>query len=218
MPDRQNTVAVNTASGSGHAHLQDGRPPVIDIDVSKGTSTVIVGANGAGKTRLGVTLESRLGNDAHRIPAQRNIIMRQKVTLSDYTSALNVLHHGHDTALGNKRGHRWQGNPETILLDDFEILLRALFAQQNHALIDDHKRRKSGLNTEPPTTKLDALTRVWNSVLPHRKLEFNDASISVVPPPNPPGTGGDNPYSPQALSDGRAGPGNLHRPISGISA
>jgi hypothetical protein len=58
------------------------------------------------------------------------------------------------------------------------------------------------LATEPPATKLDALTRVWNSVLPHRTFDITDASIRVVPPPNPPGTGGDDPYSPRALSDG----------------
>jgi energy-coupling factor transporter ATP-binding protein EcfA2 len=194
------TTQVNTGAASGHAHLQDGRPSFVSIDVSPGTSSVFVGANGSGKTRLGVHLESLLGDTAHRIPAQRSIAMKERVVLSDYDTSLKQLLDGHET--GNRRAHRWRGRPETAFLDDFEFLLQALFAQQNRALTDDHKKRKLGFNTEPPSTKLDALTRIWSLVLPHRTLMFNDASIKVVPPKNPPGTGGDDPYSPQDLSDG----------------
>lgn len=201
MADSANKFAVPTAAASGHAHLQNGQPHSVEIDVSPGTSTVIVGANGSGKTRLGSLMEGRLDERAHRIGAQRSISMTANVVLRDFDSSLKELHYGTDTGQ-NRRGHKWRGKPETTFVNDFEALLRALFAQQNRALTDDHRQRKAGTVTLPPNTRIDELSRIWRSVLPHRTLTFHDASISVQPPPNPPGTGGDEAYSPENLSDG----------------
>ncbi|MGL9618293.1 AAA family ATPase [Bradyrhizobium sp. U531] len=197
------TITYNVATGasSGHAHLDRGQPSTVAIDLSPGTSTVIVGANGAGKTRLGAQIEASHEANSHRISAQRHISMVPNVQLGDYESSLKQLHYGHQGG-NNKQGHRWQGNPATAFISDFDLLLRALFSQQNRALADDHRKRKSGEITAPPKTKIDELIEIWSSVLPHRTLIFNDASISVKPPANPPGTGGDDEYSPTHLSDG----------------
>ncbi|WP_316214096.1 AAA family ATPase [Bradyrhizobium sp. SZCCHNR2032] len=201
MADSTNKFAVPTAAASGHAHLRDGRPDKVEIDVSPGTSTVVVGANGSGKTRLGSLIEGRLDTKAHRIGAQRSIRMSANVTLRDFDSSLKELHFGNQVG-SNRRIHKWRNTPDTAFVDDFEALLRALFAQQNRTLTDDHKQRKAGTVTQPPNTKIDDLSKIWKAVLPHRTLIFNDASISVQPPPNPPGTGGDEAYSPENLSDG----------------
>ncbi|MFK4523683.1 energy-coupling factor transporter ATP-binding protein EcfA2 [Bradyrhizobium japonicum] len=201
MTDATNRFLVPTAASSGHPHLQRGQQQQVEIDVSPGTSTVIVGANGSGKTRLGSSMEARLDNKAHRIGAQRSISMTSNIVLKDYETSLKELHYG--TEIGsNRHGNKWRGKPETAFVDDFASLLRALFAQQNRMLTDDHKQRRRGVETDPPTTRIDDLSRIWELVLPHRKLNFHDASITVQPPANPPGTGGDEAYSPENLSDG----------------
>lgn len=123
------TVVYNVPTGasSGHAHLNQGQPPTVPIDLSPGTSTVIVGANGAGKTRLGVQIDAAHETIAHRISAQRHISMVPNVQLGDYESSINTLHYGH-AGRSNKVGNRWQGNPATAFVSDFELLLRALFS------------------------------------------------------------------------------------------
>ena len=204
MPDAtQRVININTAAASGHKFLESDRPKTVQIDVTGGSSVVFVGANGSGKTRLGAHIEQVLQDKGHRIPAQRSIRMLERVTLTDYDSSLNQLLTGHTNKSGNKRSNRWGNEPETKFLDDFELLLRALFAQQNRVLLDEHEKRKSGKpSTEPLITKLDKLTQIWESLLPHRSLIMRDASISIKPPPNPSGTGGDEPYPPMQMSDG----------------
>lgn len=194
-------ININTGGASGHQFLSSDRPKVVQVDVSAGSSAVFVGANGSGKTRLGASIEEMLGPRSHRIPAQRSIAMLDRVVVTDFNAALGQLLTGHETQ-GNRKGYRWGNDPYTRFLDDIEPLIRALFAQQNRALLDDHDKRKLGQVTELPVTTIDRLKGIWQSVLPHRTLIMRDASISVRPPPNPPGAGGDEPYSPKQLSDG----------------
>ena len=64
------------------------------LDVSSGESAVLVGANGAGKTRLGVYLEDQLvkaGSEVHRIGAHRLLTMNTKVDVTSFERAENFL-------------------------------------------------------------------------------------------------------------------------------
>jgi ABC-type lipoprotein export system ATPase subunit len=191
------------AGASGYKHLHDpSRPQLVQLDLNPGSSVVIVGANGAGKTRLGTFIEFAVGKDAHRIPAQRSITMMERTTVLDYETSINHLHTGHASPSTDKRSQRWHNKPEVAAINDFEHLIRALFAEKNRALSDDHEKRKVGETPDLVVTKLDKLNEVWKSILPNRDLVFKDASISVRPPPNPTEYGGDKPYSPSDMSDG----------------
>src|SRR5262249_30124199 len=171
------------------------------VSIGAGQSLVLVGANGSGKTRLGAFIEGQIGQEAHRIAAQRSLRVENRVSLQDYDTSILHLRDGHPTG-GNRQGHKWRNDPSVTPIDDYEILLRALFAEQNRALILDHSRRKSGEQTAPPKTRLDRLHTLWQKLLPERDLNIKDASIEVVPPKNPAGTGGDDPYPPSHMSDG----------------
>lgn len=54
----------------------------VSIDVGAGASIVFIGANGAGKTRLGVLLDNNLsssGVEVHRIAAHRSLNLNPAV-------------------------------------------------------------------------------------------------------------------------------------------
>jgi energy-coupling factor transporter ATP-binding protein EcfA2 len=56
--------------------------PGTTIDLTSGSSVVLVGANGSGKTRLGVHLEQLLGSsglEVHRIAAHRALGLNPQV-------------------------------------------------------------------------------------------------------------------------------------------
>ncbi len=68
-----------------------------------------------------------------------------------------------------------------MLLNDFDYLVQALFAEQSNTALKSHKvlRSRSGTTAEP--TKFELLTEIWENLLPHRKLEISGDDIAVRP-------------------------------------
>jgi ATPase subunit of ABC transporter with duplicated ATPase domains len=146
------------------------------ISVAAGSSLVFVGANGAGKTRLGVFLDDRLsqtGVEVHRIAAHRSLTLNPDVVPSNFETSTNNLHYGAATGnFNHKSGHRYQGKPETILLNDFDHVLSALYAENNDVSIAYRELNLAtpGVLQSAPGTKMDKLKSIWETALPHREL------------------------------------------------
>jgi hypothetical protein len=70
----------------------------VRITVDAGGSLVLLGANGAGKTRLGAMIEQTLGanSEVHRIGAHRSLAMNTEVQAPGYEIAERRLFYGHD--------------------------------------------------------------------------------------------------------------------------
>lgn len=155
----------------------------LNLQIEFGGSMVIIGANGSGKTRLGVHIEEFLAakDIVQRIAAQKTLAL-DDVQLIGLEYAETSLRYGHQSAsLAQKTQYRWQNKPATQLLNDFQALLQTLFAQQNRTAVkflDDH-RRHSTLPT--PLTVLQRIQDVWQRLLPHRELQLLEASIRVKP-------------------------------------
>ncbi len=145
----------------------------IEIAFESGSSIVFLGANGSGKTRLGVFIDRTLSQnriDVHRIAAHRSLKLNPNVLQSNFEAATKRLLYGTDHGDGHnqKLGNRWQGNPETALLSDFDNLLSVLYAENSEVSIAYRESQKASCNSgTPPVTKLDRLKKVWESVLPH---------------------------------------------------
>ena len=155
----------------------------LNLQFELGSSIVIVGANGSGKTRLGVHIEQGLaGSDiVHRIAAQKVLAM-EDVQLISFETAERMLRYGMQTAVpSQKLGYRWQNKPATQLLNDFQALLQTLFGQQNRIAVRflDQHRQNPALPT--PFTVLQRVQDVWQRLLPHRELELQEAAIQVKP-------------------------------------
>lgn len=155
----------------------------INIRLEFGGSTVIIGANGSGKTRLGVHIEEALSNKdiVHRIAAQRMLTI-DEVSLIAFELAETALRYGNPQAVPvNRRHYRWQNKPAIQLLNDFQALLQTLFAQQNRAAVQFLEEHRKDPTVAAPVPVLHRVQEVWHRLLPHRELHIFEASIVVKP-------------------------------------
>lgn len=164
------------------------------------STTIIVGANGTGKTRLAVYIEEQLGEKAHRISAHRALNLNPDVDKIPENKAKDYLLYGNSGEWVNinyRKSERWKNKSSTCLLNDFDRLLQYLFAQQNNLAVANHQKMNNDIEITENKTKLDKLQEVWEVLLPHRKLHITADDIQVS------GTDErDNKYSASEMSDG----------------
>ncbi len=161
---------------------------------------VIVGANGSGKTRFGSRIEETNLGVTHRISAQKSLTFPTHVSPTSRERAMTAFKYGNfidhfrdeNQYQNNKKNARWGGNFNTFLLNDFDKLLVLLHTEE----YEDSLNYKEG-RIEKPTTKLDRLQLIWESVLPHRKLLKSAGVIETFPAENP-----DSKYNASEMSDG----------------
>jgi ABC-type dipeptide/oligopeptide/nickel transport system ATPase subunit len=160
-----------------------GNTGITNLVLSTGNATVIVGANGAGKTRLGVFLEDSLPVEkTQRIAAQKSLVFHDNLNPVTFEAATKTLHFGNINANRNtRRQARWANNPATHLLADFQLVLQALFADANHVAIQHLEDRKRDFQCPIPTTSLERLKNIWERLLPHRSLEIGESLVKVHP-------------------------------------
>lgn len=169
------------------------------ISVEVGTTAYFVGANGGGKTRLAATIERQLGAKCHRISAHRALTMNPAVAKIGVKAALNGLRYGYSgeqAQIGHREGNRWQQKSETSLLNDYDFLIQALFAEQSNTALVSHKNlsAKNGLPAEK--TNFETLVAIWDKLLPHRLLHISGDNIEVA------SAGSDVKFPAQDMSDG----------------
>ncbi|MDN4718055.1 hypothetical protein QYZ43_11120 [Vibrio parahaemolyticus] len=87
--------------------IEDG---VKTILAETGSSIMIVGANGSGKTRLAAYVEESMGETAHRIAAHRALSLNPSVNKTSQRQALMALKTGVDgdwASMDHRKGERW---------------------------------------------------------------------------------------------------------------
>lgn len=159
---------------------------------------VIIGANGAGKTRFGSWIERNNSEQVHRISAQKSLSMPSAVRTNSIEIAKEELLYGTHTdnkkwlMQQGKMNNRWNSNLNTSLLNDYEKLMVLLHSEEyEQALL---YKDNGG---DKPITKLDKIQFVFESVLPHRKISKRAGVIEVYP------VGAvDNKYNGSEMSDG----------------
>jgi len=176
----------------------DGTQLTIPIDCGK--SVIIVGANGSGKTRLGVFVESISAPElTHRIAAQKSLTINDNLQMTNGDKTFRELLIGNSDALASNKVHfRWRSEPAVHLLDDFEPLLRTLFARHYRAASAYLQAKTDGVELPVPTTELAHLKQMWEVLLPHRRLELQECSVQV----RDLGAGSTEPYGGSQMSDG----------------
>lgn len=180
----------------------------VSLEFCAGETTIFVGANGSGKTRLASWLEHQAGVSAHRISAHRALTLNPNVVkVSESQSRLRLLT-GIDSAnIGQfpesdfpayRQGNRWQSNSSTHLLNDFDALLQWLYAEQNNIAVRELNDRHKGIQGEPANTKFMQLATMWERVLPTKSLIISADNILVEPL----NEGSESQYSASEMSDG----------------
>lgn len=172
---------------------QPNTTPEIDFN-----QLVVIGANGSGKTRFGTEIERRYPNNTHRVSAQKSLSMPHEVSPKSKEKAEYEFYYGHwydnnsDQSKQLKFHNRWGNKPDTFLLNDYEKLMVLLHTEEYEAALA-FKETGGG----KPHTKLDRLQKIWETVLPHRKLKKRAGIVETYP------TGQlENIYNASQMSDG----------------
>lgn len=156
-------------------------------------SIVVIGANGSGKTRFGTDIENRYLSKTHRISAQKSLSMPSEVSPKSKERAEAEFFYGgyypdpkhQKLHLQQKSQNRWGNKPNTFLLNDFEKLMVLLHTEEYEISIDFKETYSPGQLIQKPITKLDKVHRIWEYVLPHRKLIKKAGSIQTYPTDKP---------------------------------
>lgn len=165
------------------------------IELEIGKPVVLLGANGAGKTRFGVKIEelndgkfSRWGGSedflVHRISAQKSLSIGEKIVVSDNESSKHELFYGSANPQADKTNNRYGYSPATHLLDDYDKALSFLFSEANKELQEANSKDKLAVKLgqerpNPVETVVDRATDIWNELLPHRKIDLSGNGVRV---------------------------------------
>lgn len=167
-------------------------------------AVIIIGANGAGKSKLGAWIEQQSMEDVHRIGAQRNLNFKENVPLKSYSQAEDFVLYGSDDKSTQKtKSQRWNWGKSytTKLMDDFDNVLAALIALKNNdneKYVNECKAAPTRAERpDPPFTAIDKLIQIWDEIFPQRKLQVSDAKFLASMRD---GTG--TPYNSNQMSDG----------------
>lgn len=172
--------------------------------ITSNNSVIIIGANGAGKSKLGAWIEQQNFEEVHRIGAQRNLNFNENISLKSYSQAEGLVFYGSDDRNSEKVVRwNWGQSYTTMMLNDFENVLAALIAlknNENDAFVEECKKSEKENKNKPqtPITSIDKLQSIWNSVFPQRKLRLDDSKFyAVLTAEN-----GEEIYSANQMSDG----------------
>ena len=144
----------------------------------------MIGANGSGKTRLGVWLDNARPMQTHRIAAQRSLVFEKAIKQASYEESTKLLLYGNDKEK-NKNAYRW-GNDKAAyyMLNDYNTVLSTLIDYDNlikSDYFDDCKQKEAmgEVNGKVPKTVVDELYEIWKAIFPHRIIEIRDAKIQA---------------------------------------
>ncbi len=101
--------------------------------------------------------------------------------------------------INHREGHRWGSKGAVQLLNDFDYLIQALFADQSNTSLKAYNQYKPGSSEEKlefKITKFDKLADIWSRLLPHRILHISGDDILVSVPNS------DSRYKASYMSDG----------------
>lgn len=93
-------------------------------------SIIIIGANGSGKSSIGIAIEKRAPLEVHRIGAQKALIFEKYIPQKSYEQASNLLMFGNETPQRNNNSrYPYDGSQHNYIssvANDFDYVLSAL--------------------------------------------------------------------------------------------
>ena len=149
-------------------------------------SVVLIGANGAGKTRMSIWIdENNPEINIHRISAQKSLNLPQMVSPTEIQMAEEEFLYG--TTNDNKywlkqdgkNSSRWGNSPETYLLNDYDKLMRLLMTENYEKSIEYREKHKNGNEEFDNDTRLEKIKEIWEDVILHRKIKICAGKIET---------------------------------------
>jgi ABC-type dipeptide/oligopeptide/nickel transport system ATPase component len=149
-------------------------------------STIIVGANGSGKTRLAVECERQAGDTAHRISAQRMLALDPSIEKISEQAARSQLRYGNadPQAFGGlqktREATRWGQAQPRFILNDAGALIQVLFAEQANIGVAVNDAAEAGTPVVGRETVLRKLKALFHRVLPTRRLTTTADNLTMT--------------------------------------
>jgi len=159
----------------------------VPIELRAGLSTIVVGANGSGKTQLAVECERLLGLASHRISAQRMLAIDPSIEKVNEQTARALLRFGYADPSGYggperaRASVRWGNAKPRFILDDAGALLQVLFGEQANTAVKAFNAHADGGPIPPGDTTMRKLRAIFRRVLPNRDLQITADDITVLP-------------------------------------
>ncbi len=150
-------------------------------------SVIIIGANGAGKSRLGAWIEKKYPQNLQRISALRNLSLSHDIQLYPFSVAVNKMMYGsvakaetHDSLYEwevAEGKHRYTNSP----VSNFDSIIAAIIAMDN----DDNRQlvrriqseNLSELSNKAASTAEKKLKKLFSTVFPHRHISFKENTV-----------------------------------------
>lgn len=152
---------------------------------TESNAVVIIGANGAGKSKLGAWIEQQCFEKVHRISAQRDLNFNEDISLKNYAQAEELVFYGSQLeSFKAKKAQRWNHGKSytTKLISDFEDVLAALISLKNNEndkyVLECKKAQDEGrIKPNVIETSIDKLQQIWNEIFPQRSLILEDSKF-----------------------------------------
>lgn len=149
-------------------------------------SIVLLGSNGAGKTRMSVWIdENNPELNIHRISAQKSLNMPEYVSPTELKKAEDIFLYGTTNddrdwlKRYGKKNNRWGNEPEIHMLNDYQPLMEFLMTENFEKSIEYREKHKDGNQEFDNVTKLEKIKKIWEKVITHRKLKICAGKIEV---------------------------------------
>jgi AAA domain, putative AbiEii toxin, Type IV TA system/Protein of unknown function (DUF4435) len=158
---------------------------------------ILIGSNGAGKSRMGKFIEEHSPNTIHRVSAQKSLELAEVIALLPLEVAEGQVFFGDENAYKNwlvepinmarhKYSYRWNHKDGiSSLKDDFDPLLALLFARKRER--DENLVRAVKSATTPsdkaaqaqqmPSAPHDKLIEIWNVLLPGLSVDLKTDKV-----------------------------------------
>lgn len=157
---------------------------------TESNSVIVVGGNGAGKSKLGAWIEQQNFETVFRIAAQRKLNFRETIVFKPYSDSIDIVHFGN---VVKKIGDRHQGGSKwnwgsaftTKMIDDFDNVLSSLLALNSNETdnyFEECRKAEELMVSKPdiPKRVIDKLFCIWDEVLPQRTLSLKDSKFFVT--------------------------------------
>lgn len=143
---------------------------LVDIE----NNVVLIGANGSGKSRLGMAIHAV--NQNKRI---KRISSQRMIQIPEFTPQMHI-----EQARQNEQQMSFSIRPVTQIQSDYENLLTILFAletQRNQNYVKIVQESPMGTSQIPvPKSVIDIIKDVWKDVFPHLEIFFEDGKVKVL--------------------------------------
>ena len=144
-------------------------------DTVENENVVIIGANGSGKSSFSRNISSILGKSIVIISAQKIFQFQRLREIPIDDNILNEVRNFQQSAKMCK-----DSNFAHFLENDMQSLIRALIANYIQTSTHFYEKRNEKQSNQNVTTVLEQVFKLWNEIIPHRELFYdNKGNIKV---------------------------------------